>query len=160
MQWFKSTMQWFNMAKLAIFKVALLHQCMELKNVFSKKVSISSMVKVPFSKNIHGMTQCLPNPGFRSIKVQNVDFLKKPSVDNIFFLIFLVISNLLWPFSTHLLFFLHTPLLMKVCGKLFFLTEKSITCEENYFSSQLALVQVYLFPKMVETITSFLYKKE
>ena len=25
------------------------------------------------------------NPGFTSIKVQNVDFLKKPSVDNIFF---------------------------------------------------------------------------
>jgi hypothetical protein len=84
-QWFKSTMWWFNIAKLAIFKVALLHQCMELKNVFYKKVSISSIVKVPFSKNIHGMTQCLPYPGFRSIKVQNMDFLKKPSVDNIFF---------------------------------------------------------------------------
>ena len=33
-------------------------------------------------------------------------------------LIVLVISNLLWPFSTHLLFFHHTPLLMKVCGKI------------------------------------------
>ena len=32
-----------------------------------------------------------------------------------FFLIFLVISNLQWPFSTHLLFSLHIPLLMKVC---------------------------------------------
>ena len=32
-----------------------------------------------------------------------------------FFLIFLVISNLQWPFSTHLFFFLHIPLLMKVC---------------------------------------------
>ena len=81
----KSTMQWFNFAKLAIFKVALLHQCMELKNVFNKKISISIIVKVPFSKNIHGMTQCPPNPEFTSIKVQNVDFLKKPSVDNIFF---------------------------------------------------------------------------
>jgi hypothetical protein len=58
---------------------------MELKNVFNKKLRISSIGKVPFSKNIHGMTQCLPNPGFRSIKVQTVDFLKKPSVDNIFF---------------------------------------------------------------------------
>jgi hypothetical protein len=32
------------------------------------------------------MTQCPPNSEFMSIKVQNVDFLKKPSVDNIFFL--------------------------------------------------------------------------
>ena len=85
MHWFKSTMQWFNIAKLAIFKVALLHQCMELKKVFNKKASISSIVKVPFSKNISGMIQCSSNPGFASVKVQNVDFLKKPSVDNIFF---------------------------------------------------------------------------
>jgi hypothetical protein len=63
---------------------------MELKNVFNKKVSI---VKVPFSKNIHGMTQCLPNPGFRSIKVQNLDFLKKPSVDNIFFSSLIMLSS-------------------------------------------------------------------
>ena len=84
MHWFKSTMQWFNIAKLAIFKVALLHQCMELKKVFNKKAVISSIVKVPFSKNISGMTQCLSIPGFVSVKVQNVDFLKKPSVDNIF----------------------------------------------------------------------------
>ena len=70
------SMQWFNIAKLVIFKVALLHQCMELKNVFNKKA---------FSKNISGMTQCPSNPGFASVKVQNVDFLKKkPSVDNIF----------------------------------------------------------------------------
>ena len=41
-------------------------------------------MKVQFNKNIHDMSQCLPNPGFMSIKVQNVDFLKKPSIDNIF----------------------------------------------------------------------------
>jgi hypothetical protein len=70
---------------VAIFKVALLRQCMEMKNVFNKKASISSIVKVPFSKNIHGMTQSPPNPEFTSIKVQNVDFLKKPSVDKFFF---------------------------------------------------------------------------
>jgi hypothetical protein len=58
---------------------------MELKKVFNKGAVISSIVKVPFSKNISGMTQCPSNPGFASIKVQNVDFLKKPSVDNIFF---------------------------------------------------------------------------
>ena len=54
---------------------------MELKKVFNKKAVISSIVKVPFSKNIFGMTQCPSNSGFVSVKVQNVDFLKKPSVD-------------------------------------------------------------------------------
>ena len=74
-------------ANLAILNhyMILLNQCMELKNVFDKKAVISSIVKVPFSKNISGKTQCLSNPGFASVKVQNVDFLKKPSVDNIFF---------------------------------------------------------------------------
>ena len=52
--------------------------------VFNKKAVISSILKVPFSKNISGMTQSPSNPGFASIKVKNVDFLKKSSVDNIF----------------------------------------------------------------------------
>ena len=69
-----------NLARLNHYMV-LLNQCMELKKVFSKKAVISSIVKVPFSKNIFDMTQCLSNPGFVSVKVQNVDFLKKPSVD-------------------------------------------------------------------------------
>ena len=56
-----------------------------IKKKINKKVGISSIEKVPLSKNIHGMTQRPPNPGFRFIKVQYVDFLKKPSVDNIFF---------------------------------------------------------------------------
>ena len=60
-------------------------ECMELKNVFYKKAVNSSIGKVPFSKNISGMTQCPSNPGFASTKVQNVDFLKKPSVGNTFF---------------------------------------------------------------------------
>jgi hypothetical protein len=46
---------------------------------------IWSTMKVPFNKNIHYMYQCPSNPGFRSIKVQKEDFLKKTSVDNIFF---------------------------------------------------------------------------
>ena len=46
---------------------------------------IWSTMKVQFNENIYDMYQCPPNPGFTSIKVQNVDFLKKPSVDNIFF---------------------------------------------------------------------------
>ena len=86
MHWFKSTMQWFNIAKLAIFKVALLHQCMEMKKVFNKKAGISSIVKVPFSKNISCMSQCPSNPGFASVKVQNVDFLKKAFRRQYFFL--------------------------------------------------------------------------
>ena len=85
MHWCKSaTLKIANLAILNHYMV-LLNQCMELKNVFNKKAVISSIVKVPFSKNISGMTQCLSNPGFASTKVQNVDFLKKPSVDNIFF---------------------------------------------------------------------------
>ena len=62
-----------------------------IEKVFNKKAVISSIVKVPFSKNIFGMTQCPSNPGFASVKVQNVYFLKKTSVDNIFFA-FLVFS--------------------------------------------------------------------
>jgi hypothetical protein len=51
---------------------------MELKKVFNKKAAISNIVKVPFSKNISGLSQCLLYPGVVSTKVQNVDFLKKP----------------------------------------------------------------------------------
>ena len=84
MHWCKSaTLKIANLAILNHYMV-LLNQCMELKKVFNKKAVISSIVKVPFSKNISGMTQCPSNPGFASTKVQNVDFLKKPSVDNIF----------------------------------------------------------------------------
>ena len=32
-------------------------------------------MKVQFNENIHDMSQCQPNPGLMSIKVQNVDFL-------------------------------------------------------------------------------------
>ena len=38
-------------------------------------------MKAAFSKNIHKMSQGLPNPWFRSTKVQNEDFLKKTSRD-------------------------------------------------------------------------------
>ena len=85
MHWCKSaTLKIANLAILSHYMV-LLNQCMELKNVFNEKAVISSIVKVPFTKNISCMTQCPSNPGFASIKVQNVNFLKKPSVDDIFF---------------------------------------------------------------------------
>ena len=89
---FFNSMHWCKRATLKIANLAilnhymvLLNQCMELKNVFDKKAVISSIVNVPFIKNISGMTHCPSNPRFVSTKVQNVDFLKKPSVDNIFF---------------------------------------------------------------------------
>ena len=86
MHWCKSaTLKIANLAILNHYMV-LLNQCMELKNVFNKKAVISSIVKVPFSKNISGMTQCPSNPGFASTKVQNVDFLKKAFRRQYFFL--------------------------------------------------------------------------
>ena len=38
-------------------------------------------MKAPFTKNIHNFFQGLPNPGFRSVKVQTETFLKKDSWD-------------------------------------------------------------------------------
>ena len=38
-------------------------------------------MKMKFTKNISNMSQGLPNPGFRSVKVENGDFLKKDSHD-------------------------------------------------------------------------------
>ena len=85
MHWCKSaTLKIANLAILSHYMV-LLNQCMELKKVCNKKAVISSIVKVPYNRNISGMTQCLSNPGLASVKVQNVDFLKKPSVDYVFF---------------------------------------------------------------------------
>ena len=42
-------------------------------------------MKMPIRKNIHNMSQGMPNPGFMQEKVQKVDFLKKPSRELIFF---------------------------------------------------------------------------
>ena len=36
-------------------------------------------MKMAFTKNISNMSQGLPNPGFRSVKVQTEHFLKKDS---------------------------------------------------------------------------------
>ena len=53
---------------------------MELKNVLAKRPPFQSLSKCHLVKIFMAMTQCPPNPEFMSIKVQNVDFLKKPSV--------------------------------------------------------------------------------
>ena len=52
-------------------------------------------MKVPFTKNIHKLFQGPPNPGFRSVKVQNGTFFKKDSRDfkNYFYLGFLWIPS-------------------------------------------------------------------
>ena len=56
MHWCKSaTLKIANLAILNHYMV-LLNQCRELKKVFNKKAVISSIVKVPFSKNISGIT--------------------------------------------------------------------------------------------------------
>ena len=36
---------------------------------------------MPFTKNIHNFFQGLPNPGFRSVKVQTETFYKKDSLN-------------------------------------------------------------------------------
>ena len=46
-------------------------------------------MKMPIRKNIHNMPQGPPNPGFMQEKVQNGDFLKKPSRDLNFFVVVL-----------------------------------------------------------------------
>ena len=72
MHWCKSaTLKIANLAILNHYMV-LLNQCMELKKVFNKKAVISSIVKVPFSKNIFGMTQWPSNPGFVSVKAWKI----------------------------------------------------------------------------------------
>ena len=38
-----------------------------------------SIMKVTFTENIRNMSQGQPNPGFRSVRVENWDFLKKAS---------------------------------------------------------------------------------
>ena len=48
-------------------KMALLNLCMK----FCPKDFFWGTMKVPFTKNIHNLFQGPPNPGFRSVKVQN-----------------------------------------------------------------------------------------
>ena len=55
---------------------------------------------MPFRKNISGMTQCPSNPGFTSVKVQNVDFLKKTFRRQYFFSLLLCSPNMLSSFMS------------------------------------------------------------
>jgi hypothetical protein len=49
----------------------------EIQKKFWTKEFFSGIMKVPFTKNIHNIFQGLPNPGFRSVKVQTETFFQK-----------------------------------------------------------------------------------
>ena len=85
MPWCKSATSKIANLAILIHYMVLLNPCIDFHFFFEVNDFIWSIMKVQFNKNIHDMSQCLPNPGFMSIKVQNVEFLKKPSVENIFF---------------------------------------------------------------------------
>ena len=53
----------------------------EIQNIFWLKDFFWSIMKMSFKKNIYNMSQGPPNPGFRSVRVQNWDFFKKDSQD-------------------------------------------------------------------------------
>ena len=53
----------------------------EIQKLFWPKDFFWSIMKVTFTKNIRNMSQGPPNPGFRSVRVENWDFLKKDSQD-------------------------------------------------------------------------------
>ena len=74
----------FKSAILAIFQFwqngtfELVH---EIQKFVWPKDFFWSIMKMAFTKNITNMSQGLLNPGFRSVKVENWDFLKKDSQD-------------------------------------------------------------------------------
>ena len=74
-----------------------------------------------------------------------------------FFLIYLVISNLLWPFSTHLLFFPSHPFINESVCKIIFPHGKIHHMWGKLIFFTLALVYIF-FTKTVQTITSLIYK--
>ena len=67
-------------------------------NFFLAERLLLKCYKVTFSKNICNMSQGPPNPGFRSVRVENWDFLKKDSQDfkNSFRFGFLWIPSKTW----------------------------------------------------------------
>ena len=53
--------------------MALLNPCMKFKNYFGQKTSFEAFTKIIRSEKYckHVMSQGPPNPGFRSVKVEN-----------------------------------------------------------------------------------------
>ena len=64
--------------KWKIAKMALLNPCMKVESLLGQKHSFEAIWKWQL-KNVHNMSQGLPNPWFMQEKVQKGDFLKKPS---------------------------------------------------------------------------------
>ena len=60
----------------------------EIWNCFWPQVFFWSIMKMLIRENIHNMPQGPSNPGFMQEKVQKGDFLKKPSRELNFFLLF------------------------------------------------------------------------
>ena len=57
----------------------------EIQKFFWPKAFFWSIMKMGIRKNIHNLSQVLPNPGFMQEKVQKGDFLKKDSGELFFF---------------------------------------------------------------------------
>ena len=77
-------MHGFKSAILAIFQFwqnGTFEPVHEIQKLFWPKDFFWSIMKMTFKNNIANMSQGPPNPGFRSVKVENWDFLKKDSQD-------------------------------------------------------------------------------
>ena len=77
-------MQGFKSAILAIFPLCqngTFEPVHEIQKKIWPKDFFLGIMKVPYTKNVHNLFQGLPNPGFRSVKVQTEAFLKKDSRD-------------------------------------------------------------------------------
>ena len=81
-------MHGFKSAILAIFQFCqsgTFEPVLDTWNFFWSKAFFWYIMKMAIRKNIHNMHQGPPNPGFRSVKVQNDTFFKKDSRELFFF---------------------------------------------------------------------------
>ena len=79
---FLNFMLGFKSAILAIFQFCqngIFEPVHEIQKKICMKDFFWSIMKVPYTKNIHNMFQGQPNPGSRLVNVQTEDFLKKDS---------------------------------------------------------------------------------
>ena len=81
---FLNFMHSFKSAILAIFQfwqIGTFEPVHEIQKFFWPKDFFSSLMKMTLTKNIPNMSQGPPNPGCRSVRVENGDFLKKDLQD-------------------------------------------------------------------------------
>ena len=77
-------MHWFKSAIFAIFQISqngTFEHVHEIKKFFWRKDFFWSIMKMKFTKKNSNMSQGPPNPGFRAVRVEKWDFLKKDSQD-------------------------------------------------------------------------------